>query len=161
MVMPGISGAELAERLSARVPGLRVLPVSGHTPETLASKRRPDAPAILEKPFTSERLLARVRAARLTQPGGGVRIIWVQVKKAAFRSSFSIRTSQTCVRRPTCRGRPMPVRTSPGAPGREHVRLQLGGREVAALGQVAEGAPGGHRVGERDPDAAVHVAARV
>ena len=48
-----------------------------------------------------------------------------------------------------------------GAPCREHVRLQLRGREVAALGQVAEGAPGGHGVGECDPDPSVHVAAGV
>jgi hypothetical protein len=29
------------------------------------------------------------------QPLGGVRIIWMQVKKAAFLPSFAIRTSQT------------------------------------------------------------------
>src|SRR5215207_3190768 len=45
--------------------------------------------------------------------------------------------------------------------GREHVRLQLGGREVGAVLQMAEGAPGRNRIGEGHPDAAVHVAAWV
>jgi hypothetical protein len=48
-----------------------------------------------------------------------------------------------------------------GMAGGEHVGLQLGGREVVALGQVQVRAPGGDAVGERDPDPAVHVAAGV
>ena len=43
----------------------------------------------------------------------------------------------------------------------EDVRLQLRGREVGAVLKVAEGAPGRHRIGERDPDAPVHIAAWV
>jgi hypothetical protein len=46
-----------------------------------------------------------------------------------------------------------------GAPGREHVGLQLRGGEVVALGEVAVGAPGGDAVGEGHPDAPVDVAA--
>jgi hypothetical protein len=45
--------------------------------------------------------------------------------------------------------------------GREHVRLQLGRREVVPLGQVEVRAPGSDTVGEGDPDPAVYVAARV
>jgi len=48
-----------------------------------------------------------------------------------------------------------------GVAGREDVRLQLGGREVVALGQVSVGAPSGHAVGERDEHPSVHVPAGV
>jgi len=44
---------------------------------------------------------------------------------------------------------------------REDVGLQLGGREVVAVMEVAERAPGRDGVGEGDPDSAVHVAAGV
>ena len=44
----------------------------------------------------------------------------------------------------------------PGATGGEHVQLHLDRGEVVARRQVPEGLPGGDRVGERDPGAAVN-----
>ena len=49
----------------------------------------------------------------------------------------------------------------PGATGGEHVQLHLDGGEVVARRQVPEGLPGGDRVGERDPGAAVNQPAGV
>lgn len=58
LVMPGLSGFELAEQLSARFPDLRVLFVSGHA-------ELEDAPdedfEFLAKPFSIQELVARVR----------------------------------------------------------------------------------------------------
>ena len=59
VVMPGMSGFELAERIGDRVP---VLFMSGFAGDTVA--QLPDgAPPMLEKPFGADDLLAAVRAA--------------------------------------------------------------------------------------------------
>ncbi len=62
VVMPGMSGIELAERLSAERPGLRRLFMSGYAANTL------EHPALferdstfLQKPFTTTQLVRRVR----------------------------------------------------------------------------------------------------
>ncbi len=63
VVMPGMGGRELAERLMAEMPGLRVLYTSGYTDDDIlrhgVSER--DAP-FLAKPFTPDELVERVRA---------------------------------------------------------------------------------------------------
>jgi CheY-like chemotaxis protein len=59
VVMPGVGGVELAERLLRERPGLLVLHMSGYTsmPDSAA------APAeLIEKPFTATELLSRVRS---------------------------------------------------------------------------------------------------
>jgi two-component system, cell cycle sensor histidine kinase and response regulator CckA len=61
VVMPKVSGRVLADRLSRRYPGLRVLFMSGFTGESLdeddaAGARR----SLLLKPFTPDVLRARV-----------------------------------------------------------------------------------------------------
>ena len=62
VVMPGTSGPELARRLRAHRPGLRVLCMSGY-PES--DDRRPDGQigwnAWLQKPFTPAGLMRKVR----------------------------------------------------------------------------------------------------
>jgi PAS domain S-box-containing protein len=62
VVMPGLSGPELARRLMPSRPGLRVLYVSGYPDEAMASQGllEPDA-SFLQKPFTPETLARRVR----------------------------------------------------------------------------------------------------
>ena len=63
MVMPGgIGGRELAERMQAEKPGLKVIYCSGYTDDMLGkdSLLRING-NFLEKPFTTERLLRRVR----------------------------------------------------------------------------------------------------
>jgi two-component system cell cycle sensor histidine kinase/response regulator CckA len=62
VVMPGMSGPEVARRLAVSHPETRVLFVSGY-PETPGSARPPTplGTSLLEKPFTAEGLLQRVR----------------------------------------------------------------------------------------------------
>ena len=62
VVMPQISGRELAERLAELHPGLRVLFMSGYSDEAVYRHGvlSPDA-AFLEKPFTERGLAGKVR----------------------------------------------------------------------------------------------------
>ncbi len=62
VVMPQMGGAELAERLVGLRPGLPVLFMSGYPDEAVARHGMVDAGAnYLQKPFTAEALLRRVR----------------------------------------------------------------------------------------------------
>jgi PAS domain S-box-containing protein len=64
VVMPGMSGPVLADRLLGRHPSLRVLYMSGYAEEAI--ERQGSLPAggeLLEKPFTADQLARRVRAA--------------------------------------------------------------------------------------------------
>jgi len=63
VVMPGIEGPALTERLSKERPGLRVLYTSGYTQGAIMQHFLVDgSPALLQKPFTPESLLRKVRA---------------------------------------------------------------------------------------------------
>jgi two-component system cell cycle sensor histidine kinase/response regulator CckA len=63
-VMPGMSGATLAERVTELRPGVPVLHMSGYCAETLSPERIRDGElAFVQKPFTAEALLDKVRAA--------------------------------------------------------------------------------------------------
>jgi PAS domain S-box-containing protein len=62
VVMPGMRGPELAIRLRASRPGLRVLLVSGYA-EEIVEGARDDSLPFLAKPFSAESLLAAVDAA--------------------------------------------------------------------------------------------------
>jgi CheY-like chemotaxis protein len=55
VVMPRMSGTQLAERLHSLWPEMRVLYLSGHTGESLAGA------AFLEKPFSPAALVRKVR----------------------------------------------------------------------------------------------------
>jgi two-component system, cell cycle sensor histidine kinase and response regulator CckA len=78
VVMPEMSGPELAERLQTLLPGLRTLFVSGYTAESLRSRGGlPAWSAFVEKPFEAATLLRTLRglldqkatsAPRLSQP---------------------------------------------------------------------------------------------
>ncbi|WP_045743407.1 hybrid sensor histidine kinase/response regulator [Actinoplanes rectilineatus] len=62
VVMPGMLGKELAERLVEARPGTRVLFMSGYAQPVLASEGTLDeGVALLEKPFTAKDLLTAVR----------------------------------------------------------------------------------------------------
>jgi two-component system cell cycle sensor histidine kinase/response regulator CckA len=63
IVMPGLSGQELADELRQRRPGLPVVFVSGYTEDyVVEGARREGATAFVEKPFTGADLLAAVRS---------------------------------------------------------------------------------------------------
>jgi two-component system cell cycle sensor histidine kinase/response regulator CckA len=62
MVMPEMSGAELAERIATSFPAIRVLLMSGYTRDEAARRGiANERYAFLEKPFTPTRLASRVR----------------------------------------------------------------------------------------------------
>jgi PAS domain S-box-containing protein len=62
VVMPGMTGRELAEAVARRRPGLRALFLSGYTPdEVLRQGVRADEAHFLQKPFTPSSLLGKVR----------------------------------------------------------------------------------------------------
>jgi len=62
LVMPGLSGHEIAERLQARYPRAKVLFMSGYTDDTIVRcGRGGDVRAFLEKPFTPAGLTRKVR----------------------------------------------------------------------------------------------------
>jgi two-component system, cell cycle sensor histidine kinase and response regulator CckA len=62
LVMPRMSGAELAEALARQQPGLKVLFMTGHTDDGLVQERLVDGDVeLIHKPFTSEALLGHLR----------------------------------------------------------------------------------------------------
>ena len=62
VVLPGLDGKTLADELVRRLPGLRVLFISGHTREVVGRHGVDDAVAeFLAKPFTAPALLDKVR----------------------------------------------------------------------------------------------------
>jgi len=62
IVMPRIGGPELADRLLAANPGLRVVFMSGYSEEIVSSRLATQDRVLLEKPFSLPDLLARVSA---------------------------------------------------------------------------------------------------
>jgi len=63
VVMPGMTGVDLVQRLRGSRPGLRAVFMSGYGQRSIAHHGLLEANAmLLEKPFTSEQLLALVRA---------------------------------------------------------------------------------------------------
>lgn len=59
IVMPGLSGQELAHRARARWPQIQVLYMSGYSGDELESLLRDSA--FLQKPFTPSELMAKVK----------------------------------------------------------------------------------------------------
>jgi nitrogen-specific signal transduction histidine kinase/ActR/RegA family two-component response regulator len=68
IVMPGMSGHELAERIAVEGSGPPVLFMSGYTDETAGGAQPNGRSALLKKPFTADSLLRRVREA-MAEPG--------------------------------------------------------------------------------------------
>ncbi len=62
--MPGISGRELAKRLTGRFPNLRVMYMSGYTYNVIAQDGTlEEGISFLQKPFTPQTLKEKVREA--------------------------------------------------------------------------------------------------
>ena len=70
IVMPGMSGPALVERLLAEQPALRVLYITGYAEEAVERQGAlPAGGALLEKPFTAQQLAERVRQAMAEAEG--------------------------------------------------------------------------------------------
>ena len=64
VVMPAMSGRQLAETVAARAPGVRVLFMSGYTDDAVVKDGVLSAGIdFIRKPFTSDQLARRVRAS--------------------------------------------------------------------------------------------------
>jgi two-component system cell cycle sensor histidine kinase/response regulator CckA len=70
VVIPGMSGVQLASRLSEAQPGLRVLYMSGYPADAVDDLRRLGPSSFLQKPFPPAPFLRAVRAALDRAPGG-------------------------------------------------------------------------------------------
>jgi CheY-like chemotaxis protein len=69
VIMPDLSGPELASRMESLRPGVRTLFVSGYTAETVRGRGRlPDDSAFLEKPFHQLSLLRAIRGLLSAAP---------------------------------------------------------------------------------------------
>ena len=63
VVMPGIDGIELARRVAARQPGIRVMFITGFAAVALQDDRiAPHRPRVLAKPFHLRHLIAEIEA---------------------------------------------------------------------------------------------------
>ena len=62
IVMPGMGGSELVDRIRERLPGVPVILMSGYSGGELAAGVRYKATAFLEKPFSPEELVQKVRS---------------------------------------------------------------------------------------------------
>jgi signal transduction histidine kinase/ActR/RegA family two-component response regulator len=73
MVMPGISGPQVAEQAAAYRPGIRVLFMSGYTEHAVIDQLpRHEAANFIQKPFTGEALARKARQVLDARRGGGV-----------------------------------------------------------------------------------------
>jgi PAS domain S-box-containing protein len=68
MVMPGMSGRELARRLREQRPGLRVIFMTGYSEELMQHEAGLPDDTVVHKPFTREPLLSAVSTALGTGP---------------------------------------------------------------------------------------------
>jgi CheY-like chemotaxis protein len=60
-MMPGMTGADLGHRLRERFPDLSILYMSGYSKEELRRQGADPMGPLLQKPFTPEALVRRVR----------------------------------------------------------------------------------------------------
>jgi two-component system, cell cycle sensor histidine kinase and response regulator CckA len=61
VIMPGLGGREMAERLAKTRPETKVLYLSGYTEDAIISDGTMESTAFLQKPFTLQNLSKKVR----------------------------------------------------------------------------------------------------
>jgi len=69
VIMPGTRGPELAEELAAREPGLRVLFISGYSPDIVIQREGVPGRGFIQKPFTPQSFRDKVRQVLEGGPG--------------------------------------------------------------------------------------------
>ena len=67
VVMPNMSGPDLVDRMLPSRPGIRVLFLSGYSPEMIRGRGLPEGSAFLQKPFDAVALVRKIRAL-IVQP---------------------------------------------------------------------------------------------
>jgi len=72
VILPGGNGWDLSRDLVGRLPGLRVLFMSGYAAEQTGESLLPEGVPFLPKPFTPGELLERVRGALEAAAAHGV-----------------------------------------------------------------------------------------
>ncbi len=70
VVMPGMQGKEVADRITALQPQVPVLFMSGYAESVLAPEMTPAGTMLLDKPFSEEALLRKVEEALTASPAG-------------------------------------------------------------------------------------------
>jgi len=68
MVMPGMNGRVLAERITARHPAIKVVWMSGYTDNEIISPEELSGMIFLQKPFNKDELLRKIRMALDSNP---------------------------------------------------------------------------------------------
>jgi two-component system cell cycle sensor histidine kinase/response regulator CckA len=71
LVMPDMNGRQLAEQILSELPSMKVIFMSGYTEDALVRVGGIENIALLEKPFTAEGLIRRVRQALDQVPSAG------------------------------------------------------------------------------------------
>src|SRR5579863_3610047 len=73
VVMPGMNGRELSNQARALAPGIKILFMSGYSEDAITQHGRLDPDVeLIEKPFSSQQLAARVRIMLAADIGGSV-----------------------------------------------------------------------------------------
>ena len=74
VVMPGMNGRELSNQARALAPGIKILFMSGYSEDAVTRQGRLDPDVeLIEKPFSSQQLAARVRIILAADIGGSAR----------------------------------------------------------------------------------------
>jgi len=69
--MPGMNGRELGERLAELRLGIKILYMSAHTEDTVMDyEMLPPGTAFIEKPFSPEELVSKVRKVLIANKDG-------------------------------------------------------------------------------------------
>jgi two-component system, cell cycle sensor histidine kinase and response regulator CckA len=71
VVMPGMTGPDLARTLTSLRPGIKILLMSGYTDDKLSGGAMPPGLDYLQKPFTPDSLARKVRQVLDARPAGG------------------------------------------------------------------------------------------
>ena len=91
VVMPGMSGRELAEQIQSSRPGIKVLYMSGYTDQAIVHHGILAADTmLLQKPFTLHALAAKLREALELQPQNGPSPIAQEISKPILGSGRTL-----------------------------------------------------------------------